>query len=379
MKKNISILPVLFLLLSLCACQEKKEIKENIIPAGTIDLNRPGKAEILKFSQLADNIRYIPLETSQDCILSPNLKVWVSDKYIITIDSDGIRQFSPEGKFIRELASSVEGPGGPAEISSYTIDEQKDILYYSQQYDWENIYAISLRDGQPAGKIYAGCQTSAMCIVNGEILCFPSKYYSGKNLDIFRITPSGNITDSIPASRSGKRETAAKRLPGKEEGRYILLNDTVFSFGSGQPRAIAAIRLSNQFTPESENANFYNIILQTPEHFIIRKDSTKVSWPTQGGMQLYKIKIAIILADARTFETTQIDKFYMDILDLEFPWILNLQVSGQKLYHPMPAFVIKKMAKDKKKAGKALSPALQQLDKQLTEKSNPVIIVGDLK
>lgn len=44
----------------------------------------------------------------------------------------------------------------------------------------------------------------------------------------------------------------------------------------------------------------------------------------------------------------------------------------------LSAFLIKEMAEKKTEAGEPLSPLLQQLNEQLTEESNPVLIIGDL-
>lgn len=374
MKKNIQLLAIVFFLMVIWACQEKKE------KFGTIDLDQTNKTEVLKFSQLADNIRYIPLETSPDFILSDNnIRLWVSDKYIIILSNKDIRQFTPEGKFIRKLASSGKGPDEYISIISYTVDEQNDILYYGHEGDSKSICAINLRNESPVNKINTGCLPWEMCIVDGNILCLPMKYSSEKKLNIFRMTPSGKITDSIPAPPSDKKDVSTTLLPGKGENRYTLYNDTIFRLDFPTPTAIAAIRLSDLLTRGSMSGSMYWIVLKNPDHFVIRKEKVEMSRTSQGSINSKITESAILLVDAHTWQTSRADKFNLDILDREYSGLPDLKVSGRKIFCTMSAFEIKNLAKEQREAGKTLSPALQQLDEQLTEESNPVIIVGDLK
>lgn len=58
-----------------------------------IDLSKPAGTITQKFSDMADNLRAIPLETSDSCLLSSNLGVWVGNKYIITADRESRHLF----------------------------------------------------------------------------------------------------------------------------------------------------------------------------------------------------------------------------------------------------------------------------------------------
>ena len=72
-----------------------------------------------------------------------------------------------------KLANAGKGPDEYSSILSYTVDENKDILYYGHQRDWNHIFAINLKDGQPMGAINTRCLPRHMQIVKGNILCFP--------------------------------------------------------------------------------------------------------------------------------------------------------------------------------------------------------------
>ena len=54
------------------------------------------------------------------------------------------------------------------------------------------------------------------------------------------------------------------------------------------------------------------------------------------------------------------------------------KLTGKKLVRKMSAFDLKELARTKRENGEPLPPVLQQLDTQLTEESNPVLIIGNL-
>lgn len=391
MKRNIRLLTIILFLLSVWACQGKKqekkqevrqETEQKEVKFGTIDLENPENTQNLKFSQLAGNIRCIPLETTPDFIIPDNnTDLWVSDKYIITISDKDIRQFSPEGKFIRKLASSGKGPDEYIRLISYTVDEQNDIFYYGHQGDYNSIYAISLRDGQPAAKIRnTACLPAEMSVINGNIFCLPLSSVT-KKLEAFLITPSGKIIDSIPdltlpkpsGGISGPTRRTTRLLKGNKE-LHILKKDTVFRLNSGQLQAVAEIRLKT--APSGNISSVYQIRFKNKDYFITAKQNVENS---SGSVTLHLDSYVSLITDAHTFKTTRLDKFIIDPLDQELPDVPTMYVSGGKLSCIIGTFDLKNLAKAKREAGQTLPPALQQLDAQLTEDSNPVIIVGDLK
>lgn len=99
----------------------------------SIDLSRPAGTIIQKLSDMADNLRAIPLETNDSCLLSDYIKIWVGNKYIVTADKNAIHLFGKDGKHIRQLASQGKGPGEFSSIATFTVDESNERLYYR---DW---------------------------------------------------------------------------------------------------------------------------------------------------------------------------------------------------------------------------------------------------
>ena len=70
------------------------------------------KAPILKTSQFVDDIEFVPLEITDDCLLSNHLKtIVVTSKDIIVYDYEGCYRFDRSGKFLNKIGSRGQGPG----------------------------------------------------------------------------------------------------------------------------------------------------------------------------------------------------------------------------------------------------------------------------
>lgn len=86
-----------------------------------------------------------------------------------------------------------------------------------------------------------------------------------------------------------------------------------------------------------------------------------------------------LFIDLHTLTPQKIEKFYIDPLQKEYDNFPSFHLTGKKLSYPVSAFSIKELVRTREEDGESVPPLLRQLDEQLTEESNPVLIVGDLK
>lgn len=116
----------------------------------TVDL-RVSHTHKSQFLDTVDRVEYIPLELTDDddSLVDQILDISVTDNsiFILSTKQDGVIQFNHNGKFIRKIAKTGEGPGETQMIMSISIDEENDILYVSQPY---NTLSYSL-DGKYIG------------------------------------------------------------------------------------------------------------------------------------------------------------------------------------------------------------------------------------
>ena len=75
------------------------------LPEIILPLNAP---EIqVKVSDLADNVRLVPLETNDSSLLPGGFNILISKDYILALSQDEIQQFDRQGKHIRRLATKA--------------------------------------------------------------------------------------------------------------------------------------------------------------------------------------------------------------------------------------------------------------------------------
>ena len=75
-----------------------------------IDWNKV-QEEPIALSSFASTIEYIPLETTDECLLRPHAGFYLTDKYIIAVDAIyGAYLFNREnGKFIHQITKRGQG------------------------------------------------------------------------------------------------------------------------------------------------------------------------------------------------------------------------------------------------------------------------------
>lgn len=66
----------------------------------------------IKLSSIAEKIEYIPLETTEECLLRADIMdITLTQDYLFVCDHEYVYQFTPKGKFIRRIGKKGQGPG----------------------------------------------------------------------------------------------------------------------------------------------------------------------------------------------------------------------------------------------------------------------------
>ena len=134
MKKILSYGLIIVLLISCQAHNAKEEC-----PSLTVDLTDKPAA----FSDVFSKIDFIPLETTDSCLLIGIDKLMQSENNFYVFDSQrpALYVFDKSGKFIQQIAKEGDGPGEYQLIYDFTLDKrQKHIILlspygYLQRYD----------------------------------------------------------------------------------------------------------------------------------------------------------------------------------------------------------------------------------------------------
>ncbi len=116
----------LFLIIAallLCTCKGRQDS-----PVATIDVLSPVGTEIKNLSEIAADIRYIPLETNPDALMVfiRFLKISTDRFYINTVRE--ILCFEKSGKFLYKLNPQGRGPGEYTYIADYDVKPEQNLM-----------------------------------------------------------------------------------------------------------------------------------------------------------------------------------------------------------------------------------------------------------
>ncbi len=116
------ILMVAFLLES---CSKKDGQTEN-----TVFLDPTNATASILLSELADSLKYIKLETTEESLLSRVGEIVIKDKYLYVRDYDqqAIFLFDKKGKYITKLDKRGEGPEEYTHLDKFLVDDNEEYI-----------------------------------------------------------------------------------------------------------------------------------------------------------------------------------------------------------------------------------------------------------
>ena len=111
------------------------------------------RSPILLTSQIADDIEFIPLETTNECLISNFIRdIVVTQKDIIVFDYDGCYRFNRQGKYLNKIGVKGNGPGEYTRPMSIVVDTLNNWVYFSDfhsgrfvKYDYTGRYLADLK------------------------------------------------------------------------------------------------------------------------------------------------------------------------------------------------------------------------------------------
>lgn len=130
MKKEI-----LYILLSLIfvTCNSTKEEKTKIEIGDIVSIPITDmETSYGKLSDFAEEIKMIPLEFTDDCILGEIEKIVMSDDCIFIMERDnqkGIYVFDHMGKYLYKIGNRGQGPEEFVDLSDFSLNEEERLIY----------------------------------------------------------------------------------------------------------------------------------------------------------------------------------------------------------------------------------------------------------
>lgn len=250
--KNFFLLSVVIVLLG---CKENV-VSHAPVKECVIDVNKP--LETLDVSNLfTDDLKAIPLETTEECLISDMLKVQFTDDFIYVSDqvAQCVFQFSKSGEFIKSIGQRGESPTEYSSLGDFIANNQylyiqdlygNKILRYSLNTD--SVEVIPLGDIGIDEMIDFG--THLYCISN-------YRNYKDGCFNLYKLDLSTRKIEGVISADAKVAEKHSawglNRYASKNEESALLiypLNDTIYTITKDSVFPQVVIRFSERSLPE---------------------------------------------------------------------------------------------------------------------------------
>ncbi|MGI6323035.1 MAG: 6-bladed beta-propeller [Bacteroidales bacterium] len=93
-------------------------------------------------SQIASDVKYIPLETNPSCLINQHqsVKFFLTDRWIFVQNVNHVLKFSVDGRFINKIGRPGRGPGEIGIINSMSVIPDKEMIVI---YDFRKLFFFS--------------------------------------------------------------------------------------------------------------------------------------------------------------------------------------------------------------------------------------------
>ncbi|MBN2612948.1 MAG: 6-bladed beta-propeller, partial [Bacteroidales bacterium] len=145
MRKVFLLIPTLFILLCVWNCGNKNEQRART--SFHADLDNCKLSTDLKLSDLIEDYRLVPLETTNESLLGEFRNIInLSGEYILIADRNNVYKFSGDGRFINTILKNGRGPGETSGSCRYFFNRSSNILFFIDDFvENENIRCYDVK------------------------------------------------------------------------------------------------------------------------------------------------------------------------------------------------------------------------------------------
>lgn len=213
----LSFLFIFVVFFSSCCSKNKKEINEDEFPV-KIDFESIIDRKIdISLSEIVKNIEYIPLETTNECLIGDFPGIILTDDYILVNSYGGpggktnIFLFTRDGGFIRKIGSQGEGPKEYAYVADIEFGLDNREIYVL---DDKSVVIYSV-DGEFIRKFPAhGRALNIVNFKNDQLLVYTyfPLLFGSNNIQFYLIDTKGNLIWGFPVDNT---KSITNRTTGK--------------------------------------------------------------------------------------------------------------------------------------------------------------------
>jgi len=367
----------------------------------TIEIDSPTGTIEIKISDLLSDITIVPLETRDELLFSAGMSFIVTNNYVLVITDKALIQFNRQGKFIRTLATKGNGPNEYNTLTFPLIDEEREILYYTQ-YEDNIINCINLRNGEFKEPLYLNVSCFSINSIDseGNIYGFPKEKNS--HLLAFKYNPANKNIIYYKGFHSSVSENTHKVM-FKEDNQIHFLSfsysDTLFKVEGKKIIPKYIVKMHNLEKGYKGGVNLW-ITIPSTQGTIFHKMETQVQ-RDENSMYISSFDRGYLFLDKsgalKSIRSITIDPLALIIdIDNYIKKINNRPLSEEIKINPIPIILgsglwgyyaiegchmmsLIEQALDNKLLSSDQRIVLEGITGKIKEDSNPVLIIGKVK
>ena len=202
---------LLLCIFCLCACCPPKD-------GNTIDLTGIGQKElVVPAESIYSSIKFIPLETREQSILSSPNVFGMDSNNVLVWDQDEILRFDTQGKFLNRVGRLGRGHGEHGRINSANYDEKEKRIYvgnmggFIYKYDLEGNYIGQFKISENNEIL----QTVRFNKQLNALVCETRKYSSeGLQVNLRIVSPDGTEKGTYPVYKDHEQVSRSMTRTG---------------------------------------------------------------------------------------------------------------------------------------------------------------------
>jgi hypothetical protein len=408
MKVKLAVITLVFIAAILACNKSTENINENKI--FYVDMENCKTSIDLKLSDLIDSCWLVPLETTNESILSANIfYFFISDDYILIIDPNGVYKYSSNGKFVKKIINSGRGPHELSINPRCFYYEKGNLLFIEDYYrDKDSIlcYDVKSETFLPSIKKCFSDRWGDFIIYNDSLIMgsFSSTTPNSNPYAIFFQDLKGNFISGIHSKRKfipminikdpiQKTNETLQRMLIYTGDQLIHVkytyDDTLFALKGNQllPYLIARINstrigLPNMLPKIGDKLTIFEKF-ENPGFIIFKNQTFEGEIPFNGGAKA-DYKTAYFFLNKSNGKYGEIKSYTDDFIGkiqssenetMVFPSFLP----NNKLYILYyPNELLQKTSTDlvKQRFPKSICRQLSTIKSNLSETDNPVLLIG---
>jgi hypothetical protein len=378
MKSNLK---TLLLIIFTCYSCNNNKTKDTVSPKlpYIIDIEKSisDKKEI-SLSSIGKKLEYIPLETKPECMLSNARNIAMTESFIFVSDGEKLIEFDKTGKYISQIGRPGRGPEEYLGLYDFCVDESTGRVYLLDE--------MALKVYDFGGRFIESDKLPFLSMLftfnnNNSLIYYPASSPASLKDTLY----SWYVTD-LHGGITKKYINYHKRIKGRwglatsplfllnNEPRFLEFgSDTLLYFKDDKPSPYAIFNFGAlKMDPDPVTTRDASVNTAWPQ--LILEDKTRLYIDLNWGLTR---KTSKCIYNKLTNETITSDNGFANDIDMGLPFWPKYIYQDSILVDQTDALTLIKRIKEIKSGNpnSRITEQLELLSQQLTENSNPVLIV----